>query len=447
MSPVGRTAELGFLRQVVNKLVIRPISPSPFSQETLRAAGLVRGKITPNGLLGLLPGGNEPLQLLSDQLFSALPGVERGVRYPDFEAEVFSQVIAQFSDRPGASIGIDDVNGLWTSLETWFAKRVTTRTVFVPCMISPWPSPEFRIGPVLFTFLEDVKKKYTDPSAQDWRELHLNSLLEAAARDGAHWMAEVDITGCDTERSQEVANLAVDLAIIAIQLAMPYMGVKNMSRLFDRRGTGQVVTAHRAHGIFSGGFFRVDPGTAIGPNFLAKVVNDTAPLIRAVGHCVNSYSTGSYRLPVIEQAWCDAAYWLQQGLVEAIDSIAVAKLETAIEVLLKSESGSGSEKRMLLALNAFFGLNETDTISPTSQTTAKQFAKGFVRDRSRILHGTWSTLNARLNESRSSLEHVAMTIIRASAIEIDQYANVPGADDDVEKFMSWISNKREHASP
>lgn len=444
MSKQARPNELGLLRQVVRNLAKRDLPVGHFGQDSLQAAGLVRGKITPAGLIGLLPGGTEPLQKLTEALFISLAGVERGTNFPTFEAQVFQAMIEQFLERDASAISDADLTSLCAGLEQWFAKRVSNRLIFVPSMISPWPSPPFSIGPVHFTHLEDFKSKYADPNAQDFRELYLNELIEAAAREGAHWMAEIEIDGCDIERATEIANLSVDLAITAIQMAAPNLDVKNMSRLFDRRGTGHVVTVHRSEGRFGGGFSRVEPGMVIGTNFLAKIVHDTKPLMDAVGHLVHSFSSGQYRMPLIEQAWCDAAYWLREGLVEPIDAIAVTKLETAIEVLLRSESSSGSENRILIALNTFFGLKPTDPIAPNSQTTAKQFAKGFVRDRSRVLHGTWSTLGSRLRTSRGALEHVATTLVRASAVELDSYLQNPKAADEIEAFMLWIAKRRGH---
>ncbi len=49
----------------------------------------------------------------------------------------------------------------------------------------------------------------------------------------------------------------------------------------------------------------------------------------------------------------EAQSWLHQALAESIDSIAIAKLETALEVLLRVESSKGSTKRMLEVLDAF----------------------------------------------------------------------------------------------
>lgn len=163
----------------------------------------------------------------------------------------------------------------------------------------------------------------------------------------------------------------------------------------------------------------------------------------AVGNCVRSFATGAFRLPKLEQAWCDAAYWLHQGLAEPLDSIAVAKLETAIEVLLHAESSSGSEKRIITALETYYGLKPGDPITLESQTTAKQFAKGFVRDRFRVLHRTWSTLNVRLGGSRDSLENPAVTLVRATATELDAYIQNPSPTDDTEAFLVWVKARRE----
>ena len=52
-------------------------------------------------------------------------------------------------------------------------------------------------------------------------------------------------------------------------------------------------------------------------------------------------------------------YWLHQALAESIDTIAIAKLETALEVLLRAESSRGSEQRMLEILSAFFTWGRT----------------------------------------------------------------------------------------
>jgi hypothetical protein len=105
-------------------------------------------------------------------------------------------------------------------------------------------------------------------------------------------------------------------------------------------------------------------------------------------------------------------------LAEPLDSIAVAKLETALEVLLHAEKASGSQTRMLTILETFYGLKPEDPLTDGATTTAKHFARSVVHDRSRILHGTWSTLNSRLASNRTGLENFVTAVIHRAALEL-----------------------------
>ena len=179
----------------------------------------------------------------------------------------------------------------------------------------------------------------------------------------------------------------------------------------------------------------------IGRGMLPDILQKAAPVFAAVGNVVRSFTSGSFRLPVLEQAWCDAAYWLHQALAETIDTIAIAKLETALEVLIRTESSRGSEQRMLEILSAFFELGSDDPIAPGSPLSARQFARNVVRDRSRILHGTWSTLNAR-GIDRAGMEGFVVTVLRTAVIELQAYAHSAGPADDVDEFLSWVRQRK-----
>jgi hypothetical protein len=126
---------------------------------------------------------------------------------------------------------------------------------------------------------------------------------------------------------------------------------------------------------------------------------------------VSSFVTGHFCLSNLETAWCDAGYWLHEALAEPIDSIAIAKLETAVEVLVRAESTARSKRRRLTTLNTFYGLAPDDPIAQGSPVTAKQFAQAVAGERSQILHGTRSTLNSQLSSNRVGLEHFVMTVI------------------------------------
>ena len=79
---------------------------------------------------------------------------------------------------------------------------------------------------------------------------------------------------------------------------------------------------------------------------------------------MTGYLSGKMSLPKIEQAWCDAAFYFHEGIAEPLDTIAVSKLETAIKMLLVTESSRGSKAILLQAMKTFFGLYETQPINP-----------------------------------------------------------------------------------
>jgi len=176
-------------------------------------------------------------------------------------------------------------------------------------------------------------------------------MLQLMRDTHANWLACVPIQGCEHRRAEAFGDLAVDLAIVALQLAAPDLDTRTMSRLDAQRGAAEKRTLSEAHGYYNAGWTNMEPGLSIGTGTLADILRKNSPLITAVGSCVNSFATGCFRFPNLERAWCDAAYWLHEALAEPLDSIAVAKLETAVEVLVRAENPSGCRRRMLTILS------------------------------------------------------------------------------------------------
>ena len=179
----------------------------------------------------------------------------------------------------------------------------------------------------------------------------------------------------------------------------------------------------------------------IGAGTLPDILQKAAPLFTAVGDMMRSFTSGTFQLPVLEQAWCDAAYWLHEALAKRIDAIAIAKLETALEVLLRAENNSGGDQRLLAILNAFFDLRPDDPVFPGAELNARQFARNVNRDRSRILHGTWSTLSTR-GLDRAGMEGFVITVLCRAVIELEVYAHSPGSADDPDKFLRWMQQRK-----
>jgi hypothetical protein len=315
--------------------------------------------------------------------------------------------------------------GLIEHIETWFTALASPCTVFVPCVITRWRAPRFSIGDVDFVFIDDVGQNefypLADPDDVGSRE-GINKLLQFMRDTRGYWVACAPIDGCEPYRAQEIGSLAVDLAIVALQLAFPNGSTRSMSRLDSRRGAADKVTVTKSRAFLQR---RLDQHGCRHRNrrrHPPDIFSRYHDLISAVGNRVRSFASGRFRLQALEQAWCDAAYWLDQALAEPMDSIAIAKLETPLEVLLRSESSSGSQSRILTAVDLFFGLKPEDPILADSPVGAKQFAAAAVGDRSRILHGTSSTLNSRLARNSLGLEGFVIAVVRRAVIELDAYA-------------------------
>jgi hypothetical protein len=92
-------------------------------------------------------------------------------------------------------------------------------------------------------------------------------------------------------------------------------------------------------------------------------------------------------------------------------------------------------------LEAFFGLRPEDPVVPGSSTTAEEFAKSLVGDRSQILHGTMSTLQPHIGIDRDRLEEFVASVLRRAAIELAGYGTASAPKDQVEAFLEWVKSK------
>jgi hypothetical protein len=435
--------EVGLLRIIVRNLERTLIPVDPRAIALLRAQGIEAPPRDASWKTTIRPAGHDAFNQLSECLVAHFPTMERGTNFANLQSELFNKLEAYVGRAP-ACIESADAQALLDHLNEWFKDYASLRKVFVPCVLTPWAAPRFDIGPVTFLYIDEITKSEFYPAGPtpDVLAKHsFDALLELMRETHANWLARVAVEGCEQQRAEEIGELGVDLAIVALQLAAPHLDTRSMCRLDSRRGSAQKHVISEANGHHNRSWSRKEPGMSIGTGTLADILEKTQPLVTAVGNVVRSFTSGTYRLPICERAWCDAAYWLHEALAEPIDSIAVAKLETALEVLLRSESSKGSTARVLAILQCFFSLQPEDPIALGSPLTAKQFAADLVRDRSRILHGTWSTLNARLGRSRAGMESFVITVIRRAVLELETYSHEPAPTDDIDAFLMWLEQR------
>lgn len=436
--------ELGLLRTIVRGLESRPMPRDGITQEYLRAESITLAHRVGDGMIVLNSAAADAFDDLSGSLVARSSAMVRGVAFDSVRSELLD-ALANCAGSDVDSISADRTASLHAHLEEWFSQRVASRQVFIPCAISPWPAPRFRIGPVLFIYMDDVvHSEFYPPSDNDIARHGFDRMLGRMQKSRAHWLACATVENCDRQKGEEeIGPLATDLAIVGLQLAFPLSwDTRTMARLDVRRGEAQGQTLSLSDGSYAVGDYNCDAGLPIGPGMMADILQKQAPVIEAAGNCVTSFATGQFRLPNLQQAWCDAAYWLHEALAETIDSIAVAKLETTLEVLVCAENAVGSGSRIESILDAFYGLSPNDMITSQSTTTTKQFVKAMVRDRSRILHGTWSTLNSHLAMNRKGMEEFVIEVIRRAALELIVYANTAVPTDETEAFLKWIKARQ-----
>jgi hypothetical protein len=68
------------------------------------------------------------------------------------------------------------------------------------------------------------------------------------------------VEGCEQQRAEEIGELAVDLAIVALQLAAPKLDTRSMCRLDSRRGSVEKRIISEANGYYNGSWTRKEPG-------------------------------------------------------------------------------------------------------------------------------------------------------------------------------------------
>ena len=435
--------EVGLLRTLARGVESRsPVSPALLTQEFLRSEGIAVVQPVEGALLVIRQVAGPAYFELLECLASRSPDMARGSIFDDVRGELV-KFLRRYLGRDPSEIGRSDVAGLHDHFDQWFQRRVVSCRVLVPCVLSRWKSSRFSVGPAEFVFIDDVVDTDFYPPADDpMGRFEVDELLKLMKETGGTWLARLSVAGCERQRAKQLASLATDLAVVAIQLAIPHpMVVRDLGRLYDHRGTRMRMTLTEVGGHLYADRLFLAPGDPIGPGVLAHYlqVNDSA--VSAVGNCVKSFSTGQYRLRTLETAWCDSAYWLHQALSESNDAIAVAKLETALEVLVRAESAKLSQARIEEILSTFYNLKPSDVLHDATAMTAKEFAKDLVGCRSRVLHGTDSTLNARLTRNRDGAEEFAIAVLRRVAVELNAYANSENPVDKIAALLEWVRKK------
>ena len=437
------SSELDLLARTVRGLVTVPY---PQGQQEI-AYGVLNGV----RLTGFSQQTLWELALLASSLRIDRPDYIRGVDFNVMNKKVASEIIGIFGERIGQQTKAHDLAKLKERMETWFASVTITRRYLVPCAILTSEGRSFAIGPIRFFHISDLAPEdYDLPRGAGQDDPRLEPVTRIMRDQAAEWLCDVTVEGCEKNRSEEIADLAVDVAIGGLQLVIHPDHGRHMARITARtlppyRGSFAVTEYGLETGVKN-----LQPGRALSPGEFEQSITSASVEIAAMGRLVGTYLSGQRKLPRLEHAWCDAVYWFHESLSEPLDTVAIAKLETAIENLFSAGNPRESKNRILSALEGMFGIEGADRINPSSSVRYKDFVTHVVTARSRVLHGTWSTLTADdLNVNTGSVEDIAREFLINYPMLLRRYSNEAGSQrsDDARVFLDWIASNRNPMAP
>jgi hypothetical protein len=333
-----------------------------------------------------------------------------------------------------------------------FASKSSACAHCIPCQIIPEHAAAFTVGPVEFYSKEDLIKRENLSGENLVGGISYGPLLEFMKNQRAYWVGEVTVEGFDEAAGLERANIAIDLALTAVQIAIPPCYSRDMARLTGRTMPSAIGSVTKVGGRARFGSQRRDPGLGFSAGAFELFLSKSKHILASIGNRVRAYITDDAALPKLDQSWSDAAYWLHEGLAEPLDTVAVTKLETAIEVLLSASSTKNSGPRLESAFSSFYGLLPESPYPPGSTRKVKDIVKAIVKAiverRSRILHGTLSTLTADSlatddHGGRRLLEFLCMDLVAAFSLKLDAYASTTNPKDKIKDFLEFVSTAHE----
>lgn len=379
-------------------------------------------------------------------------------------AQFLSAAIANsWKDRDNRIPEDADFDVLDTAVLSWFTTLAQTNLHAVPCILLAYAAPPFMIGPVHFYHWHDFPvQQFGMTREQFWPTAgegasdrgiggsHFSRLVEMARERDARWVAVVEVSGRAEKESIATADIAVDIALGALQIAAPGLNIRNITR-----ATALIPVLRRTDVSASGSQPRQSvsnhsPALAISPELVADVIaNVVGESLDVMGKRLAEYLGSTSTLPRLNEAWCNATYWFHRALVETLDTVAVVKFETAIEVLFKAEDMSGSKSRIKSSFDSLFGLVGSD-LFPETSLTVDQFILNITTARSRVVHGTWPTINTDLPGykrqepvSRAAVEMVASRLLFHVAHHIDGYVKAGETADDTDSLLIWVKSQRQ----
>ena len=395
----------------------------------------------PEGSFSFTSEGFLAISRLARSLQQNRATLRRGSKFECLRIVVANAVIRLFESRieQGATVSPKDLAQLKDTVEEWFAKESASRTHVVPCSVIPYPARSFDIGPVRFMHAAEFNAADFGIEEHVGFETAWEMIERQLGEHAASWVAVVEIAGCERARSEEMADTVVDIALGAVQTILGARDARFMSRITARVNPPYRGGISVSENEISEHLRNMEAGRLLHPDTLESIIGSAEEWIDSFGSRIRAFLSGGSDLQTLEQAWCDGAYWFHEGLAEPMDTVAVAKLETALENLFAAGSSSGSLKRISTALRVM-GSGQSNEGTETERV---EFARRVVAARSRVLHGTRSTTRDDPGVDREPVEMVVQRLLTRYSLLLDAYSSEDGVEDkdNMKSFLGWVDQK------
>ena len=401
--------------------------------------------VRPEGWFSFTRKGSLAVIKLTGSLQQNCAALRRGSKFASLEKVVADRVIRLFEGRleHGPSVSSEDLAQLKRNVDDWFAEASASRTHVIPVALSPYQARSFDIGPVRFVHVADFDPANLGVDGNVGFETVWDTIKRQLQERAASWVAVVEVTDCEGARGEELADTVVDIALGAIQATLGTDGARYMSRVTARANPPYRGSIAVSQNEITSSLRNMEAGRLVTPETLETLNGSSKQLVRSFGSRISSFLSGRSQLQALEQAWCEGAYWFHEGLAEPMDTMAVVKLEAAMENLWAARNTSGSRKRIRKALEVMArgGPNQD------AECARGEFAKRVVEARSRLLHGTRSTTRDDPGVDRGEVEGVVQEMLATYSLWLDTYSSEPGVakKDNVKSFSAWIA--RAHPNP
>jgi hypothetical protein len=208
---------------------------------------------------------------------------------------------------PGPDVTVAEVASIDSAIQDWFDEETVTRTFLILCAIIPGNASSFSVGAVQFLSLANFAEREELDLEHLCDAMTYGRLVRTMYERSARWLAEVEVTGFDRAVSAERANLAIDVAIVALQISLPIPYSRRMARVTGRTMPATTETLYRMGTRIQSDATFDGPGHGIPGKAFDHLVIRGASILQSVGRRVNAYVQGTQPLSKLEQSWCDGA--------------------------------------------------------------------------------------------------------------------------------------------